>query len=390
MRKNAWRVRSGLDVRAGWAKLGGMSRISFRVVLPILPSSEDVLVVGDSAVLGGWQPSGALRLRGEGAEWVGEIEVESGTDLEYKIIRGSWEAEEVDAYGHVGGNHRHHVWLDATLSHTVADWKDSYCGRLTPDRVHSRALAGWRDLLVWLPEGYGSAGGQRYPVVYLHDGANVFNPATSVISGVDLAADEWVSCLARRGGFPSAIVVGICHPDGFAEEGCSMRDFDLSPELGGAAYADFLAAELVGHIDARYRTLARPEARILGGVSLGALNTLFTMLRHPGVFGKGLGLSTSFEDVSLSVPSQSRQLRALADLAALPPDCRMYFDYGSHGLDECYEPYHAELGALLREKGWRDGREFLIAKIPDGTHDERSWRQRLGPGLEWIARPQNA
>lgn len=361
-----------------------MSCISFRLVPPVGHPSDVACVVGNHPALGEWQPSLALPMRREGAYLVGEAEVESGFELEYKIIRGSWEAEEVNAYGHVCENHRHHVWLDATLSRTIADWKDRYRGRLTPDQVHSQALAGGRDLLVWLPAEYGSVAGQRFPVLYLHDGANVFDPATSSISGVDLAADEWVSRLSAEGAFPSAIVVAVCHPEGFDEEGRSMRDVDLSPELGGAAVADFVATELVAHIDARYRTLARPEARILGGASLGALHTLFTALRHPTVFGKCICLSTSFEDVSLSVPSQSRQLRALAGLPGLPRDCRMYFDYGTEGLDECYDPYHAELGSLLREKGWRDGREFVIAKIPGGTHDELSWRQRLGPGLEWI------
>ena len=296
---------------------------------------------------------------------------------EHKIVRGSWEGEVVNADGP-------HVRLDAAMTRTFADGKGRSSGRLRSDRAGSQALAGGRDLLVWLPAEYGSAAEQRFPVLYFHDGANIFDPGTSVFSGVALAAEECASRLSADGPFPSAIVVGICHPEGFDGEGHTMRDVDLSPELGGAAYADFVATELVAHIDARYRTLARPEARILGGVSLGALNTLFTMLRHPGVFGKGICLSTSFEDVSLSVPSQSRQLRALAGQASLPRDCRIYFDYGTDGLDECYDPYHAELGGLLREKGWRDGREFVIAKIPGGTHGEESWRQRLGPGLEWV------
>jgi len=364
-----------------------MSKITFRIVPPVGNPSEPACVVGGHPTLGDWQQDRALPLVWRDPFSEADIEAETGTRLEYKIIRGSWEAEAVDAYGHVPQNSVHDVWLDATLHHTVADWKDRYQGRLTHDRVHSSGLAGWRDLLVWLPPEYGAEAERRFPVIYLHDGANVFDPTTSAISGVDLAADEWVSRLSSEGELPSSIVVGICHPEGFSEENHSLRDFDLSPELGGAAYAQFVATELVEHMDAHYRTLARTEARILGGAALGGLNTFFTALRHPGVFSKFICLSTSFEDVSLSLPSNSRQLLALADVPALPAAIRMFFGFGGQGLDECYEPYHAELGSLLRQKGWRDGEEFSISQRSDGTHEELSWRKQLGDALLFVSRP---
>ncbi len=363
-----------------------MSQIRFRIVPPVdFRPTDHAYVVGGLPALGDWNPERALPLRPELPWLVGEFEAETGTHFEYKILRGSWEAEAVDAFGHVPGNHSHEVWLDATLHHTVADWKDRYRGRLTRERIHSRGLAGWRDLLVWLPQSYGAEATRRFPVIVLHDGDNVFNPLTSAISGVDLAADEWVTFLSSHGVLPESIVVGVCHPEGFSDNDASMRDFDLSPELGGAAYAHFVVTELIGHMDAHYRTLPRPDARVLGGVSLGALNSFYTALRHPGVFGNFLCLSTSFEDISQSLPSQSRQLQALAVEPALPDGVRMYFDYGTHGLDECYEPYHAELGSLLRQKGWKEGEQFVIRKIPNGAHNELSWRQRLGDALRFLA-----
>ena len=364
-----------------------MSRITFRIVPPVGNPSETACVVGAHPALGDWQPERALPLVWRDPFLEGEIEAETGSRLEYKIIRGCWEAEAVDAYGHVPGNHVQDVWLDATLHHTVADWKDRFRGRLTHDRLHSSLLAGWRDLLVWLPQDYGAEAQRRFPVIYLHDGNNVFDPSTSALSGVDLAADEWVCRLSADGTLPSSIVVGVCHPEGFSEENHSLRDFDLSPELGGAAYAQFVATELVAHMDAHYRTLARPEARILGGAALGGLNTLFTALQHPGVFTKFVCLSTSFEDVSLSLPANSGQLQALAGVPALPSGVRMAFDFGAHGLDECYEPYHAELGSLLRQNGWRDGQEFVISRHPEGSHDEIFWRKWLGDALRFVSRP---
>ncbi len=363
-----------------------MSNICFQVLPPIARPDEPVYITGGLPVLGEWLPEKSFRLDWKPPYHVGEIEAETGVQFEYKIHRGSWETEAVDARGDVPGNLSHSVWLQATLHHTVADWKDRFRGRLTRDRIHSRVLAGWRDLLIWLPPEYGSQPTRRFPVIVLHDGANVFDPLTSPLSGVDWAADEWVHHLAEEGAMPPAIVVGICHPEGFSEENASLRDYDLSPELGGAAYAQFATTELISHLDAHYRTLPEPSARILGGASLGGLSSFYVALHHPGVFGKFVCLSTSFEDVSQSLPGHSAELKTLAVEPGLLPEVKMFFGYGTHGLDECYEPYHAELGSLLREKGWRDGAQFCITRT-EGGHDELTWRRLFGEALRFVAKP---
>lgn len=363
-----------------------MSVIRFRIIPPIDRPEDPIVITGGHPQLGEWEPWRGLVLRWEAPFQVGEIEVETGFHFEYKITRGSWETEAVDAYGNVPANEAHEVWMDHTIHHTVADWKDRYRGRLTRERIHSRILAGWRDLLIWLPQSYAADAGRRFPLIVFHDGDNVFDPATSDVTGVDIAADEWVNVLAREGALAEAIVVGICHPEGFSEENNTLRDFDLSPELGGAAYSQFVATELVAHMDGHYRTIAQAGSRTLGGFSLGALNGFFTALRQPGVFGRYVLLSTSFEDLSGAPPAHCVQLRALADEPALPQGVKMYLDYGSVALDECYEPYHREVGSIFREKGWKDGEQFLIRQIKGGTHDEISWRQRLGDGLRFVAR----
>jgi enterochelin esterase-like enzyme len=266
-----------------------MSRIRFEIIPPIDRPEEPVRICGNGRSLGEWDVARAFPLRWEGDRHVGVVEADTGTVLEYKILRdGSWESEAVDAWGNVPPNQRHDVWLDATVHGVVADWKDRYAGRLTHDRIYSHTLATWRDLLIWLPPAYATDPDQRFPVFYFNDGANVFDPVMSPLSGVDLAADEWARLLARERAIPESIVVGVCHPDGFAEGVRSEREIDLSPELGGSAYAQFLAAELVPAMDAHYRTLARPEARVLGGTGLGGLSAFYTALHHPEVFGRML------------------------------------------------------------------------------------------------------
>ena len=366
--------------------VSSMSRIRFRIVPPVDRSSEGVFISGSSEALGCWNPARALRLSWQPPFHTGEIEAPTGSHFEYKITRGSWEREAVDAHGNVPGNLSHEVWLDATLQHTVADWKDRFSGRLTRDVMSSRLLAQDRELLIWLPPAYSREPEHRFPLVVLHDGDAIFDPALSQPSGIDLAADEWASMLARRGMMPESIVVGVRHPEGFSPEDITWRDYELSPELGGEGYSRFVAHELVAHMDQHYRTIASPASRILGGVGLGALNAFHTALRHPGIFGGIACLSTSFEDVSQSLPSNCAALRLLEETPALDKKLRMHFDYGDHDIDECYDGYHHTLASLLRSKGLTEGREFQIQRIPGAGHTPISWRTRLGNALNFASR----
>jgi enterochelin esterase-like enzyme len=366
--------------------VSSMSRIRFRIVPPVDRSSEGVFISGSSEALGCWDPAHALRLTWQPPFHTGEIEAPTGSRFEYKITRGSWEREAVDAHGNVPGNSSHEVWLDATLQHTVADWKDRFSGRLTREVMGSRLLAQDRELLIWLPPAYSRDSDHRFPLIILHDGDAIFDPALSQPSGIDLAADEWVSMLSRRGMMPESIVVGVRHPEGFSPEDITLRDYELSPELGGEGYAGFIAQELVAHMDQHYRTIASPSSRILGGVGLGALHAFHTALRHPGIFGGLACLSTSFEDISQSLPTNCAALRLLEETPTLPKNLRMHFDFVDQEIDECYEGYHTLLAASLRSKGLVEGREFQIQRIPGAGHTPISWRARLGNALSFASR----
>lgn len=362
-----------------------MSKIRFEILPPIDRPGEPVFITGNAEALGNWKPERGLRLAWDPPFHTGEIEAETGTHLEYKIVRGSWEKEAVDAYGDVPANIVHEVWLDGTRHHTVADWKDRYRGRLTSERIYSHVLAGEREILIWLPQSYVTRPEQRFPLIVLHDGANVFDPATSRVSGADWAADEWVSLLSSHHTLPECIVVGVCHPEGYSEENVTLRDFDLSPEMGGAAYAQFIATELLAHMDTHYRTLAFPSARILGGGGLGGAATFLTALKYPGAFEKFACLSTTFADLSLSPPESAGLLAALEATRSLPAGQRIYFDYGTSGADAGCAPYHHRLGQLLSARGWREGRDYCLKRAEGGSHDEISWRWRFGAALRFLA-----
>ena len=143
--------------------------------------------------------------------------------------------------------------------------------------------------------------------------------------------------------------------------------------------------EIVDDLQARLRLLDAPAARWILGTGHQAVIALHAVLNFPTLWGKAACLSTSFEGIEGAPPMHSHILRDLEERVVLPTQSRLYFDYGTLGLDECYEPYHRDLGAILRSKGWQVGREFQITRSAGGAHDVASWNARLAPALRWLA-----
>lgn len=362
-----------------------MSRIRFQILPPIRRPEEPLRICGDLPALGGWDPARALTLRWQDRWHVGEVELPEGTPFAYKIVREGWESEAVNADGSIPGNHQAQAADGLLLKHVVADWADRLSGRLIRETLRSAVLRETRDVLIWLPPSYEEARRRRYPLLLLTDGATLFDPTTSPFSGIDWAVDEWISALSAGGEIPEFIVAGVCHPTAMQAEPISARDCELSPQRNGTTYTAFLTGELLPHLDTGYRTLGTPASRVVGGAGLGALHAFGLVLERPDLVQRAIALSTSFEDVALEPPAHSRALRQLERRESLPSGLRVFFDYGTEGVDECYEPYHIELGGILREKGWRDGNAFTVRRIAGGSHDELSWRFRFPEALRFVS-----
>lgn len=144
-------------------------------------------------------------------------------------------------------------------------------------------------------------------------------------------------------------------------------------------------AALVAAIAKDLPLLEAASARWLIGTSHRGIKAFASLLDHPEIFGAAACLSASFEGPEGAPPPHSPMLRELEEWPTLPAGVRLYADYGTIGLDECYEPYHRDLGSILRAKGWRDGEQFAVRKIPGGSHDPASWQDRLGEALRWLA-----
>jgi len=165
----------------------------------------------------------------------------------------------------------------------------SATGDLRLHQLRSRVFHNTRFLRVWLPPGYDDPanGGRRYPVLYLNDGQNLFEAATS-FTGVEWQADETADRLIREGAIPPMMIVGLDN----AARG-RIREYmphrSLHPMMlraQGTRYPHFLIKEVMPFVARNYRVATGPENTGLGGSSLGALISVYTVAVRPGVFGR--------------------------------------------------------------------------------------------------------
>lgn len=359
-----------------------------------------VYLAGNIPELGPWKADG-LAMDGKGTERVAKLRVPMGTELEYKFTLGSWDREALGPSGMVPPDARLVVDGDVEASHEIgdfkkdpveyiADWEGSGVeGRLVYwTDVPSEHLGPERHVEVWLPPGYDGSPDARYPVLYMSDGQNLFDPRIAN-TGVDWGVDEAVVRLAEKGVIPPVIVVGAWST--------GERGPEYSPWHGAPDYARFLIEELKPRVDAEFRTLTGPEHTAVMGSSMGGLLSFYLVTHHPDVFGACGCISTHFplsekvwaglitgkepETPPDETPFVLRDIEAGLEV---PEGARFWFDYGTEGLDAEYGPTHAAVREWLLGQGLVEGRDFVVREYEGANHNEASWRARLEDPLAFL------
>lgn len=248
--------------------------------------------------------------------------------------------------------------------------------RLLP-AFRSDVLDNDRDVLVYLPPGYDDEPARRYPVLYLHDGQNVFDTSTS-FAGVEWGVDETAERLVRDGRVEPLVIVAINHA-GVLRADEFAPTHDPHRHAGGHAsrYARFVVDELKPYIDLTFRTRPEPASTALGGSSLGGLVTLHIGLEHPAVFG-------ALAVMSPSIWWDRREV--LSRVAALQERLpwRVWLDVGTaEGRDTVRNC--RTLKGLLQKKGWRaTAGDLHYLEAHDAPHSESAWAERVAPLLEFL------
>lgn len=269
---------------------------------------------------------------------------------------------------------------------TVERWLATPAAPLQPRRVD-----------VWLPPSYAQSPRHRYPVLYMHDGQNLFDPGIA-FTGSDWDIDGAMTQLVARGEVREAIVVGVWNTsDRFAEympqaavtttpvdSGIEGRPLLAADGLRGDDYLRFLVDALKPEIDRRYRTRPGRDDTFVMGSSMGGLISLYAISRHPRTFGAAAALSTHWPACG----------GCMIDwfAAHLPPrrSHRLYFDFGTATLDARYPPYQARMDTALSRAGWHQGRSWRTLRFEGAKHNEAAWRDRAEVPLRFLLAPPGA
>jgi predicted alpha/beta superfamily hydrolase len=239
--------------------------------------------------------------------------------------------------------------------------------------LHSPQLNNARDITVYLPPSYHSAGDRRYPVLYMHDGQNLFDARTSF-------AGEWhvdgvIDASSSEG--LEAIVVGI--PNMGAERCNEYSPFD-DPRHGAArgdAYLDFMVDTIKPIIDTDFRTQSAPAQTGIVGSSMGGLISLYAIFKRPDVFGLTGVMSPALwygERRIFDFLAQQQQQRG-----------RIYVDVGTkEGSAELRDV--TRLRDRLLEIGYRHGHDLLFIVDFGAGHNEQAWAGRMKKMLTFFLR----
>ncbi|RMH78969.1 MAG: histidine kinase, partial [Calditrichaeota bacterium] len=353
-------------------KISRKCHILIRVLPEEVPEGETLYITGNHRLLGNWNPSAVALRRQPDGSWSREFTFRRHTTVEFKVTRGSWQTEAADATGRPLDNYRLRVQRDDTITLKVPRWRDQVTNAPPPEerirgtvRFHRRMEGEGllpRDVIVWLPPGYEEDARRRYPVLYMHDGQNLFDPQTAY-TGVDWEVDETATRLIEEGKIEAIIIVGVYNTVDRVEE------YSLSPK--GERYRRFLIRQLKPFIDQTYRTRPEREHTATLGSSMGGLVSFLLGWYHAEVFS-GVGcMSPSF------IYRKGETIKALK--SSLPPaqPIRLYMDCGGVGGERLLYRGCKRVRRILRQKGLVEGKDFLFYYDPEADHSEQAWGARL-------------
>ncbi len=409
----AW-VASAAHADDASASKPALHRVQFVVATPLEPAATEIYC---SLSTDNWPAGGRSLPRVAPGLYAAEFDLPSGPALEYKFLRlQSWAAVEKGAGGEELMNRTTTIepLRRQVLVHSVAGWADQP-GAPPPRvlvvppraagapvgsrpsaptvsgtiRVHadfeSPQLGNRRRIQVYLPPGYEAAVGRRYPVLYVHDGQNVFDASTAY-TGVEWGLDEAAERLIAAGKIAPLIIVAVDNTPNRRDEYSVAVDAARGGGKG-AQYLAFVCDTLKPFIDRTYRT--RPEREHTGilGSSMGGLISASALLDRSSVFSRAGVVSPAL------FWSERAAIEQYRGVAAPPRPVRLWLDIGSaeggelptfsRAVQDC-----ESLAAILRERGWTEGNDFRYELISGGRHHERDWAARADRILEYLFPPE--
>lgn len=261
---------------------------------------------------------------------------------------------------------------------------------------------------IWLPAEYASNPKKKFPVLYMQDGQNLFNPETATNKTAwevdDTAAKQiaakiidpviivaiWNTDLRYSEYFPDKAAENFTAKD--TEEIAKIRKMSNIPETGylGDEYLLFLTTELKPYIDKKFRTLPEAVNTSICGSSMGGVISLYAICEYPEVFGQAACISTHWpllmDNTYLGPASAFKQY--LFEKLPAPKNHRIYFDHGTATLDQYYGVHQTGVDNMMRMKGYLHNKSWLTRKYDNAAHNESAWRDRFDQVLQFLYRPE--
>jgi predicted alpha/beta superfamily hydrolase len=349
--------------------------VTIQMHSPDLADTTNVFIAGSHPSLGSWNPSKAKMQNMGNHLWTMKISVNAPTSIEYKFTLGSWGKQAADANGKEFQNFVLNVKNDTLVNHNIFFWTKAetervITGKITGTVAYHKQVKGDglqpRDVIVWLPPGYDKSKKKRYPVLYMHDGQNIADPATSSF-GVDWKIDEAADSLVKNKLTKPFIVVGIYNT--------SDRTKEYTPGEGGDAYMKFVVTKLKPMIDSVYRTMPDRKNTLTGGSSAGGLICFMLAWEYSNIFSKAICMSPAFKIQHIDYVKTVLNSKEKRNVF-------FYIDNGGIGLESQLQPGIDQMMEALKQKGYKERKDYFYLVDPNAIHFESDWAKRIPTAIQ--------
>lgn len=350
--------------------------------------SSSLYLAGD---FNGWHTADtAFQLKKmPGGKYSASIKLQAG-DYNFKVVRGNWESVEVSKTGQSRDNRHFSVKEERSqpeeqqvVKVRIANWADNF--KQTPPKSTAARnvtlldsafnipqLGRKRRIWVYVPKDYHSSG-KRYPVLYLQDGQNVFDAATS-FSG-EWGVDDYLNRLATH---KQCLVVAIANGGNERMQEYNPYNNQKFGKGEGKAYAAFMAITLKPYIDQHYRTKKSARYTSIAGSSMGGLISFYTAICYPEVFGNAGIFSPSFWIAPQIYSYAKKQMSALGHSS-------IFFYGGGQESKTLTREIEKMQNILQLQPGLHQKRSFMET----GAHNEQAWQREFPAFYGWLLKEMN-
>lgn len=300
---------------------------------------------------------------------------------EFKFTRGTFDKVETASNGSDIPNHEIELNNDASLTFSIPGWKDDFPDKAKPNTATPQVivvdtalfipqLGRTRRIWAYLPKGYKTSS-KSYPVLYMHDGQNLFNEQTAAFG--EWKVDETLDSLAAKG--KELIVIGIDNGGDKRLTEYNPYDHDKYGKGEGKQYVEFIVNTLKPLVDAKFRTKKDAANTSIAGSSMGGLISMYAISSYPQIFGTAGIFSPAFW-IAPSIYADVQKADFKTGLH------RLYFYAGGKESDTMLKDTDKMVGLIETKKSAETSRLYS----PLGKHDEATWSREFPRFIQFILR----